>query len=74
MRKGLALEKAFKQLREKVMDFMWSKVSIPLLFHAQSKFHFNFIFDHDNRFHALMIHLTEPDQKYEGGMQRKMIL
>ena len=55
------------------MDFVWSKVSIPLPFHVQLKFEFEFIFDHDNGFCALMIHLTELDSKYEGGMQHKMI-
>ena len=61
MRKRLALEKALNQLREKVTNFVWSKVSIPLSFHVQSNFDFNFVFDHDNRFHTLMIHLTEPE-------------
>ena len=55
------------------MDFMWSKMSIPLPFHVQSKFKFEFVFNHDNKFHTLMIHLTEPDRKYGGGMQHKMI-
>ena len=55
------------------MDFMWSKVNIPLLLQVQSKFGFEFIFNHSNRFWSPMIHLTEPDPKYEGGMQHEMI-
>ena len=70
MRKRLALETAFNQLREKATNFMLSNVSILLPSHVQSKFNFDFVFNHDNRFHALMIHLREP---YEGGMQHKMI-
>ena len=69
----LAMEKAFNQLKEKAMDFVWLKVSIPLPFIVQSKFDFEFIYDHDNRFCALMMHLMEPDRKYKGGMQHKMI-
>ena len=38
MQKRLALEKTFKQLREKAIDSMWSNVSIPLPFHVQSNF------------------------------------
>ena len=45
------------------MDFAWSKVSIPLPFTVQSKFDFGFVYDH----------LIEPDRKYKGGMQHKMI-
>ena len=60
-RKRLALEKAFNQLRETATNFMWSKVSIPLPFQVQSKFNFDFIFDHENRFHTSMIHLMEPN-------------
>ena len=32
------------------MDLVWSKVSIPLLFIVQSKFNFEFIYDHNNGF------------------------
>ena len=55
------------------MDVVWSKVSIPLLFIVQSKFDFEFVYDHDNGFHMLMIHLIELDLKYEGSMQDKII-
>ena len=69
----LAMEKAFDQLKEKETDFVWSKVSIPLPFIVQSKFKFKFIYDHDNGFCVVMIHLVKPDRKDEGGMQHKMI-
>ena len=69
----LAMEKAFTQLKVNQTDFIWSKVSIPLLFIFQSEFEFEFIYDYENGFWALMIHLVKPDQKYEGGMQHKMI-
>ena len=55
------------------MDFVWSKVCIPLLFIVQLKFEFEFVYDHDDGFCVLMIHLVEPDRKYKGGMQLKMI-
>ena len=71
--KWLAMEKAFNQLKEKATEFVWSNVSIPLPFKVQSKLDFDFIFDCNDGFCALMIHLTEPDPKYEGGMQHKMI-
>ena len=54
-------------------DFVWSKVSIPLLFIVQSKFDFEFVYDHDNGFCTLMILLMESDRKYKGGMKHKMI-
>ena len=73
MQQHLVREKAINQLREKAMDFIWSMVSIPLPFIVQSKFNFEFIYDHDNRFCTLMIHLVEPDRKYKGGMQHRMI-
>ena len=38
MQKRLALEQAFNQLREKAMDLLWSKVSIPLPLHMQLMF------------------------------------
>ena len=69
----LVMEKAFNQLKEKGTDFVCLKVSIPFPFIVQSKFDFEFVYDHDNGFCMLMIHLVEPDRKYEGGMQHKMI-
>ena len=41
----LAVEKSFKQLWEKAMDFVWSKACILLPFIVQSKFDFEFIYD-----------------------------
>ena len=73
MQKRLVLENAFNQFREKAADFIWSKLSITLPFYVQSKYDFEFIFDQDNGFHALMIHLIKADRKYEGAMQHKMI-
>ena len=75
IQKWLALEKAFNQLREKAMDFMWCKMSIPLPFPVQSKFDFEFVLIMTmlNGFCALMIHLTEPDRQYKGGMEHEMI-
>ena len=52
MRERLAMEKAFNQLRGKVSEFVWSKVSILLPFHVQSKFDFDCILDSDNGFFA----------------------
>ena len=69
----LVMEKTFNQLREKTTDFVWSKVCIPLPFIVQSKFEFELMYDHDNGFHTLMAHLVEPDRKYKGDMQHKMI-
>ena len=60
-RKQLALEKAFNQLKEKVTNFVWSMVSIPLPFKVQLTFDFDFIFDHNNGFHTWMIHLMESN-------------
>ena len=60
-------------LKEKETDFVWLKVSVLLPFIVQSKFKFEFIYDHENGFCALMIHLVQPGRKYEGGMQHKMI-
>ena len=34
-------------------------------FIVQLKFEFEFIYDHDNGFCALMIHPNEPDRKYK---------
>ena len=65
------MEKVFPQLKEKEMASVWSKVSILLPFIVLSKF--EFMYDHENGFQALMIHLVEPDRKYKGGMQHKMI-
>ena len=45
----------------------------PLPFIVQWKLKFEFIYDHDNGFCTLMIHLIEPNRKYEGGMQCKLI-
>ena len=73
MWKKLALEKAFNQLQEKATDFIWSKVSLQLPFPVQSKFDFKCIYDWDNGFPTFMIHLVEPDRKYEGCMQHKMV-
>ena len=70
MQQYLAMDKAFNQLKKKAMDFVWSKVSILLPFIVQSKFDFEFVYDHDNGIHALMIHLVVP---HKGGMQYKMI-
>ena len=44
IRKQLALEKAFNQLKEKATDLMWSKLRIPLPFQVQSKLNLDFIF------------------------------
>ena len=71
MQQPLVMEKALDQLREKAMDFVWSKICIPLPFVVQSKFDFEFIYDPDNGFHVLMIHLVEPDRKYKGGCSIK---
>ena len=60
----LAMERAFNQFKEKVMDFVWSKVSIPLLFIVQSKFDFEFVYEHDNGFHMLMILLKNPYSRF----------
>ena len=73
MQEHLVMEKAINKLKEKAMDFVWSKVSIPLPFIVQSKFNFELIYDHDNGFCILIIHLVEPGRKYEGGMQHKII-
>ena len=63
----LVMERAFDQLRGKEMDFVWSKVSIPLSFIVQSKFEFKFMYDHDSGFHIPL------SQAYNGGMRHKMI-
>ena len=65
MQQCLAMEKTFTLLKEKETDFVWSKVSIPLLFFVQSMFEFEFIYDHENGFWALMIHLVKPDRKHK---------
>ena len=55
------------------MDFVWPKVSIPLPFHVQSSLISTLFLIVTMDYHTLMIHLTEPDQKYKGGMQHTMI-
>ena len=69
----LAMEKAFNLLKEKAMDFVWSKVSMPLPFMVQLKFNFEFIYNHDNGFCTLMIHLIEPDRKYVSDIGGVMV-
>ena len=49
------------------MDLIRSKVCIPLPCLVQLKFEFEFVYDHNNGFHMLMIYLIEPDKKYKGG-------
>ena len=72
-RRRLALERAFNNLREKETDYVKSQVQIKLPFEVQSKFEFEFVYSRENGFRALMVYLTEPDRKYEGGMKHKMV-
>ena len=73
IRKKLALEDAFNQLKEKQTDFVRSKFVLSLPFAVQSKFDYEFLFDTINGFRALMVFLDEPDAKFEGGMRHKMV-
>ena len=73
IRRRLALEKAFHNLRTKETDLVRSKIDITLPFEVQSKFSYEFMYDIENDFRGLMVYLKEPDRKFEGGMVHKMV-